>query len=801
MLKLIKWLLGLVVTVTVLIVLAAVIVPNVVDPNDYREEIANLVKDKTGRELNLSGDLEVSVFPWLGVRTQGLTLSQPDGIGGHMIAVDTAQLRVKLLPLLSKNVVVDTVVLESPMIKLVTLANGTDSFAGLSNDSADEDVQEDSASAAVALAIQGVELSNGTLIIDDRQAGSLMELRNLNLETGNLIGDALADITASGELVDSASPDITQFDLKAKANINTDSLEVMVADLVGKVKQGEFDIDLSLESVSFKDLAKVVISNIELNVSGAENAKANIPKLLANLDTQTASIASLSAEYQSIKAQILDLSVIQFIDQPSATGRINVPKFDARGLVKDLELDFQPSDSQALSSFGLSAAFTASLEKASIKDLVVDLDQTNLTGSASVENFEQPRLSFDLSLTDLDLDSYLPESTEEEDEVSGGEALAVPMAAFKDVYANGTFKASKLVSGGVALTDIDVVVKSTPGNVSITPRANLYDGKLDGAIVFNESSGKSSLAVKNSIDLVQLSPLLSDAIDSDMLRGIGTLGIDLVVTEVDGKQSNRGTIELRAKDGALSGFDVNNIVGKLNSAADLYSSFKGDQQPVVDDSEVQGQRSDNTEFSELLGTFYLKDFLMTNDDLKFKGPGFEITGAGQFDLDKENMDYRVNLVIAESINGENNVGVQKILGSKLKWLAGKQIPIRCTGSFDGPMCLPDMKELYSFYLSSKLNDRLTEKLGIKSEDGKKVRTKDIFKQLLIKELVDEEPSAEGGEPSGEQALSGEAKEVPIGERDAENPDEQASDQVPPREKTKKELREERKRKLIEGLFN
>ncbi len=801
MFKLIKWLLGLVVTIAVLIVLAVVIVPNVVDPNDYREEIADLVKDKTGRELSLSGDLEVSVFPWLGVRTQGLTLSQPEGIEGYMVAVDTAQLRVKLLPLLSKKVEVDTVVLERPMIKLVTLANGLDSFSGLSDDTEVEEVQEDSATAAVALAVQGVELTNGTVIIDDRQAKSATEIRNLNLVTGNLIGDALADINASGELIDSESPDLTQFDISAQANIGTDSLNVTIADLIGEVQQGEFKLDLSLENMTFKESSKIDISNIEIIVSGPHKATVNIPSLVANLDTQKASMEVLSAEYESIKAQILDLSVSKFIDQPVATGRINVPKFDARSLLKNFEVDFQPSDSSALSSVGVSAAFNAGLKKASIKNLVVSLDQTELTGSASVEDYEQPKINFDLSLSDMNLDSYLPESTEAEDEVSGGEALAVPMAAFKDVYANGTFKATKLTSGGVALTDIDVVVKSTPGNVSITPRASLYDGKLDGAIVFNESSGKSSLAVKNSIDLVQLSPLLNDAIDSDMLRGIGTLGIDIVVTEIDGKQSNEGTIELRAKDGALSGFDVNSIVSKLNSAADLYSSFKGDQQPAVNDAGVQGQKSDNTEFSELLGTFYLKDFLMTNDDLKFKGPGFEITGAGQFDLDKENMDYRVNLTIAESINGENNVGVQKILGSKLKWLAGKKIPIRCTGSFDGPMCLPDMKELYSFYLSSKLNDKLTEKLGIKSEDGKKVRSKDIFKQLLIKELVDEEPSAGQDQPSGEQILSGDAKEVPIGERDAENSDEQASEEVAPREKTKKELREERKRKLIEGLFN
>ena len=135
MLTLFKWLAGLILTLAVLIVIAIVVIPQVVDPNDYRDKITELVKDKTGRDLRLDGDLSVSVFPWLGVRTQGLSLSQPAQIGGDMLTVDTAQIRVKLLPLLSKKVEVDTVVLETPKVRLVTLANGVGSFDGLSGDS------------------------------------------------------------------------------------------------------------------------------------------------------------------------------------------------------------------------------------------------------------------------------------------------------------------------------------------------------------------------------------------------------------------------------------------------------------------------------------------------------------------------------------------------------------------------------------------------------------------------------------------------------------------------------------------
>ncbi|MGK0375306.1 MAG: AsmA protein, partial [Arenicella sp.] len=121
MLKLIKWLAGLFVTLTVVILLAVIIIPKIVDPNDYRDELSALVKNKTGRDLSVSGDLKISVFPWLGVKIQGLSLSQPKGIEGNMLSVDDAQLRVKLMPLLSNKIEVDTVLLERPIIKLVTL--------------------------------------------------------------------------------------------------------------------------------------------------------------------------------------------------------------------------------------------------------------------------------------------------------------------------------------------------------------------------------------------------------------------------------------------------------------------------------------------------------------------------------------------------------------------------------------------------------------------------------------------------------------------------------------------------------
>lgn len=801
MLTLIKWLGGFILTITLLILAAVIVVPMVVDPNDFREDIAALVKDKTGRDLQLAGDLKPSVFPWLGVRTEGLTLSQPEAIGGDMLSVKTAQLRVKLLPLLSKRVEVDTVVLEQPLIRLVTLKNGTDSFAGLGDDSDDESSDDsDAPAAAVALVIQGLELTDGNIIIDDRQEDTRREISELNLVTGNLIGDQLASIKASGRMQESGSPDVTQFELNGEARIDVDSLALSARNLAADVLHGEHNLTLGFDDLSFTQSQQVDVKGLKVTVNGQQEVDLSIPDLSANIENQTASAALISVSASGLNAKVQNLQASKIIDQPSATGSINVEQFDATKLIKSFEIDFVPSDPSVLKAVALNADFSGGLDGAGVKNLVLSLDQSRLTGSASVSNYENPKIKFNLALDEFDVDRYLPEVEEgsDEDEVSGGEALAVPMALFKDIHANGNFKAKRLVSGGVALTDIDVVVASQPGSVTITPKANLYEGTLDGSIAFQERDGKAQLKVKNEIDLVQLGDMLNAAEVTDQLSGLGTLALDLLVTEQNGVQRNKGTIKLFAKDGELKGVDIENIVGKANGALGLIKGLGSKASSDDAAVEVQAEKADTTKFAELLGTFYLDDFLITNDDFKLKAPALTVTGAGEIDMANETINYLINVAVDDNVAGA--------LGQQLGKLQGKSIPVRCKGKFEAMSCLPDAKAIYALYVNTKLDEKkgefLQEKLGI--EGGEKLSTKDVLKQVLIQKATKadkrdrnvERPITDTGAAQQQAADSSSSQDSAIPDVSAE-PDEA----VETKPLTKKERREERKRKILESIFN
>lgn len=788
MLKLFKWLAGVFITLILLIVVAAVVLPRIVDPNDYRDEITSLVKDKIGRDLRLDGDLTLEVFPWLGIRTQKLSLSQPEQIGGDMLSVQTAQLRVKLLPLLSKKVEVDTIILEQPELSLVTLKDGTDSFAGLGGDDATAEETPDAGGAAVALVVQGIELTNGAVTIDNRQTGELMQIIGLNLVTGNLIGTQLADINASGTLKSSTNPDLVEFKVAAQARIDTDTLAVTAKDISATVNQSEQVIDVTISQFDFDQNQQIDLQGVSVSLAGAQAIKAVVPSIVANLESQTATISDINVTSGDMAGTISNLKVSQFIDAPSASGRLVVTEFNAAGLIKEFDIDFTPADKQALNRVGLSADFSGSTDSAELTNLKLALDTSSLVGSGSVQNFENPNIKFDLSLDQLNLDSYLPESEEDEgaQDVSGSEALAVPMAMFKDVNANGRFKAQQLISGGLELNDVDVQIVSTPGNVTITPSANLYDGKLGGEIVFNEKADGAQLRVKNNIDLVDLGKVLNAADVSDQLSGIGTLAVDILVTEKDGVQSNEGTIKLFAKDGAIKGVDIKGIV---DQGLAQYQKLKGGDSESSETGD--SEEGDETKFAELLGTFYLKDFKLTNKDFSMQAPLFRLGGEGDIDLKAQTLDYLVNFAVVNSTSGQG--------GESLETLKGITLPIRLRGDLTSPSYSLDMKALYKGVAKKEIDEKkdayLEEKFGI--EGGGKLSTKDALKQILLKKVTKDDESA-----------SGKAKERPVQDVGAnavpvEDQQEQTEPEPAPKTKKqiKKEAKDELKKKLLEGLFN
>ena len=103
----------------------ALLVPQFLDFNQYKPEIAAQVKAATGRDLTIDGDISLTILPSVALVVADVRLANaPGGVADDMARVREAQVDVALLPLLRGRYEVSRVRLVEPEIALEVLPDG-----------------------------------------------------------------------------------------------------------------------------------------------------------------------------------------------------------------------------------------------------------------------------------------------------------------------------------------------------------------------------------------------------------------------------------------------------------------------------------------------------------------------------------------------------------------------------------------------------------------------------------------------------------------------------------------------------
>ena len=112
--------------VVVLLLVAAVLVgPRFVDWNTYKPRVIEAVRNATGRELAIDGDISVSLLPSPTLSVAGVRLANLQGASTpDMARLKSLDISVALMPLISGNVQVTKVTLVDPVVELERLADG-----------------------------------------------------------------------------------------------------------------------------------------------------------------------------------------------------------------------------------------------------------------------------------------------------------------------------------------------------------------------------------------------------------------------------------------------------------------------------------------------------------------------------------------------------------------------------------------------------------------------------------------------------------------------------------------------------
>lgn len=377
---------------------------------------------------------------------------------------------------------------------------------------------------------------------------------------------------------------------------------------------------------------------------------------------------------------------------------------------------------------GLNLAVKADGNRLNVSPFAVKLDESQIKGSLGISRFDRPIYHFDVDIDKLDADRYITKSesgsTTEKTEKPKTDT-PIDLSALKSINADGELRIGWLNLANVKSTNVRIKLKADDGVAKLSPfSANLYEGTMNGSLEV-DARATPKIAFKQSMSGIAIGPLLMDSINNDMLSGKGSLNLDVMTggdTVNTLKKSLNGTAGLKLTDGAVKGID---IAGTIRGYKDKLNALKGE-------ANVEGDKTQKTDFSEMTATFNIKDGVAHNDDLDMKAPLFRIAGNGRVDIANETIDYLAKPTIVKTLAGQGGAGLDE--------LSGVTIPIKVTGSFAKPKYALDFAGVATAVAKKKVVDKVG---GEKGEAVQKLLEGDAaggLEGLLKKKKVDPTPT-------------------------------------------------------------
>lgn len=161
---------------------------------EFRHELALYVKEATGREARLDGELALSFFPWFGLQAQGFSLGNDPNFGDTpLLTAREVVARIRVMPLFERRLVFDTVELTDADLILTMDAEGRGNWEGMAEHlRAQENAKEKTGSYFRLVTVRGLRLVDSKARLDDKQHNHSYIATDIDLRTGRIeSGEAL----------------------------------------------------------------------------------------------------------------------------------------------------------------------------------------------------------------------------------------------------------------------------------------------------------------------------------------------------------------------------------------------------------------------------------------------------------------------------------------------------------------------------------------------------------------------------------------------------------------------------------
>lgn len=595
-----------------LVILLVAVISATFNPNDYKPLIIKLVKEKKERTLTLDGDIKLAFWPKIGANLGKVSISEHKS-DKEFASIQGAQVALALLPLLKKELVVDTIYIDGAKANIVKYKDGTTNFDDLL--SKDEEESEE-----IKFDVDGVKVTNSAVTYSDEGTGAQYAISAFNLSTGHV---ALAEpIDVSTDFKVTANQPAIAADIKVKGNFLADpenkhfAAKDLDANVNGDLLGGKaVNISVSGDVDAKPETREFVVDSLKLAMAGVFSdanidIKLDAPQLLAQKDevsgkkvtlnlTQTKAgdtlkanlvLADIKGTPKAIQSSGISGDISGTQGARSINGQFSSPFtgnledliFDLPKLAGNIDIkDPAIPNGAAKVVFGLSLLTDAKQERVNSK-FNLNVDSTKLDGDVAVNSFKTPDIKFNINADTLDLNKLLGSSKAKKAAPAPADnGKPADLSALKNILLDGKINIGKILYDPYRLTGLNIQIKADGEKLAL----NGLHVKLD------DSTIKGSLGISQFAN-----PLYTFNIDIDQLDVDRYVKTDSAVANKEPAKTSDKPLDLSAlkalnADGSLR---IGNLKYGKTKASNIRIDLKADGQKLnlnplaakVDDSQI-----------------------------------------------------------------------------------------------------------------------------------------------------------------------------------------------------------------------
>ena len=622
------------------------------NPNDYRGTIQTKLEQQLDRKVTL-GNMSLGLLP-LRFRVANLSIAEDPKFGRTSPFIQTQELSVsvKLLPLLSKSVEVDSLSLERPSVELIKNAQGVWNFASLG-----PKTPAAPSSSQQPFSLGELAINDGTVAITDlRDRRPRTVYDHINLKLTDFAPDSPFKLDASVHLPGSGNQEVS---LKGKGG------PLSHADPAATPFKGTLD----LNNVEIAGLQKFLQNPALVNTDG---------------------VLSGHTEIASENGKL------------SANGQMNLDKPRLHGIEVGYPINADYDVSDDLPNDLLR------INKGAIK-----LGPTPLSVTGTVNHKPTPaELNLDLKAADVSIAeiarlaaaagiAFAPGTT-----VNGKISADIKAQGAADKPAlNGTLNGRDIQISGKEIAK-PVEVKAV--NIALTP-AEIHSDN------FNVTSGGTTASVQFAmkqytskspeVDATLRAPqaALPDLLamakaygvtSLDKVTGAGNLSLDMHAAGP--VQSFSSDEMVKALNGTIN-LNFNNVHYAGVDVAHQLTSLLGSGQAAQKD---QGY----TNVLKMTGAILVKNGIATTNDLQAALDIGNVGAVGTANLASQTLNMQVNAVLSKAFSQQvGGAGIGSFMNTALANSQGELvIPATVTGTFQNPRFAPDVQKMAQMKLKGLL---------------------------------------------------------------------------------------------------